>query len=357
MSEATPARLADRQHPLIALVNARLREFIREPAAIFWVYGFPLLMMVALGVAFRDRPVDQFTVVVQKGAGVEKLVDALQPDERFRVELYDQAESRRRLRTGKTDLVIVAQDGGSGGYDFYFDPTRPGSSLARSMANDVLQRAAGRDDVVASRIHETSEPGGRYIDFLVPGLLGMGLMGGGLWGLGFAIVDMRLRKLLKRYVATPMKRSHFLAALGISRLVFTIPEILVLLAFAHFFFGVVNHGSYLALGVLVVLGAFCFTGIGLLVGSRAETLETASGLMNLVMLPMWILSGIFFSVDRFPEAIQPIIMALPLTPVIDSMRQVMLEGVSLSALGMEIAIVAAWGAITFVLALRWFRWT
>ena len=335
---------------------ARLREFCREPAAIFWVYVFPLIMVVALGVAFRNRPLERFEVAVEaERASGDSRHGELAKDERFKVRVADAAAVRRELRTGKADLVIVALP--AGGYEYLYDPTRPGSLLARDAANDVLQRSAGRRDAVETHNREFVEPGGRYIDFLVPGLLGMGLMGGGLWGVGFAIVDMRIRKLLKRYLATPMRRGDFLAGIMLSRLVFTVPEVAILLLFAHLFFGVVNHGSYLTVGLLILLGAFQFAGIGLLVASRAETLETVSGLMNLVMLPMWIASGIFFSVDRFPQAVQPAIQALPLTPLIDALRRVMLEGAGLASISLQLALIAAWGVITFALALRWFRWT
>lgn len=201
-----------------------------------------------------------------------------------------------------------------------------------------------------------TEPGGRYIDFLVPGLLGMSLMGGGLWGVGFVTVDMRIRKLLKRLLATPMRKSHFLAGIMLSRLLFMVPEVLVLLIFARFAFGVVNQGSVISLVLLILLGAFSFAGIGLLVASRAKTLEAVSGLMNLVMLPMWVLSGIFFSSDRFPEIAQPFILALPLTELINSSRAVMLEGATLASQAGNVAALAAWGSISFVLALRLFRW-
>jgi ABC-type multidrug transport system permease subunit len=261
-----------------------------------------------------------------------------------------------RLRTGRAELMIVPTSGADAGYAYYFDPTQANGVLARSLADEVLQRAAGRQDAVAALDHPATEPGGRYIDFLVPGLLGMGLLGGGMWGVGFAIVDMRLRKLLKRYLATPMKRSHFLAAVMASRLLFTIPEVLMVLLFARLFFGVTSQGGYGALGLLILLGAFEFSGIGLLVASRAQTIETVSGLMNAVMLPMWIGSGIFFSTERFPAVVQPVLSALPLTPLIHALRSVMLEGAGLLSLGPQLALILAWGTVTFVLALRWFRW-
>ncbi|MCH2572512.1 MAG: ABC transporter permease, partial [Planctomycetes bacterium] len=214
----------------------------------------------------------------------------------------------------------------------------------------------GREDKVTVSDDPVSETGGRYIDFLVPGLLGMGLMGGGMWGVGFSIVNLRIRKLLKRYLATPMKRSHFLIAMMISRVLFTIPEMLVLVWGAHWLFGVENQGSFLAVVVLVFLGAFEFSGIGLLIASRAETTETVSGLMNLVMLPMWIGSGVFYSVDRFPASVQLVLNQLPLTPLIHGLRGVMQDGASLAVLFPQLMVISLWGLITFGLALWWFRW-
>lgn len=350
-----------RYRPLPQVVLSRLRTFYREPGAVFWVYGFPLLMVVALGIAFRATPVDKVTIDVEAGPEADRLRDALiaQSDPKklaFDVRVSDADSGRRRLRTGKTDLVVRATPDAS--YQYRFDKSRAESRLARTVAHDALQQAAGRSDPVRTLPdEEVSEPGSRYIDFLVPGLLGMSLMGGGLWGVGFAIVDMRIRKLLKRFVATPMRRSDFLLGIMISRLAFMIPEVLVLLAFARLLFGVRVGGNPATSVILILTGAFTFAGLGLLVASRAKTLETASGLMNLTMLPMWLLSGIFFSADRFPQAVQPLIKALPLTPLIDGLRAAMLDGASLASQTLNLAILIVWGAVTFLLGIKWFRWS
>lgn len=344
--------------PLAQLVLARVREFYREPEAIFWVYGFPILMVVALGVAFRNQPVEQISVDVERVPGRgEQAVEALSHDQHFKVSLVDEAEWRRRLRTGRTDVAIVPTSAGNVRFQFWYDPSRPESVLARNTVNDALQRAAGRRDPAAVEDHRVAEPGGRYVDFLIPGLLGMSLMGGGLWGVGFVTVDMRIRKLLKRFLATPMKKRDFLAGIMLSRLIFLVPEVVVLLVFARFAFGVVIQGSILAMAFLILLGAVTFAGIGLLVASRAKTIEAVSGLMNLVMLPMWVLSGIFFSSERFPDFLQPLVKVLPLTPLIDALRAVSLEGATLTEQLAQIGILAAWGLGSFLVALRWFRWS
>jgi ABC-2 type transport system permease protein len=350
-----------RYSPLGQLVISRLREFYREPEAIFWVYGFPILLTVSLGIAFRNQPVEQISVTIQDGEGAEAAEQALTQHEsehvKFAARRLDAEAAALRLRTAKTDLVVIPSGTAAGGYEFDYDPTRAESLLARNAVDDVLQRAAGRKDRYQPSDRQMLEPGGRYIDFLVPGLLGMSLMGGGLWGVGFVIVDMRIRKLLKRFLATPMKKRHFLAGIMLSRLIFLAPDVFFLLVFAWLAFGVVIQGSLLAVGFLVLLGAFTFSGVGLLVASRAKTIEAVSGMMNVVMLPQWVLSGIFFSSERFPESARPFIKFIPLTPLNDALRAVMLEGKPLTGQLTEIAILAGWGVVTFALALRWFRWT
>jgi len=350
--------------PVWHLTLARLKEFLRQPAAIFWVYGFPLLMITALGVAFRDDPVEHIAVdlVADSGAGatipaaVTTLRDKLAGDPRFQLTTQPAENWRKRLQAGKTDLVIeVLPSGGLKPFQLWDEPRRAESRLARYAVEAALLRSE-QTSTPAPEIQHLQEPGSRYIDFLLPGMLGMSLMGGGMWGVGFVIVDMRVRKLLKRFLATPMRRSDFLLAIMFSRLAFTLADIAFLLLVGYFAFGVRCYGGYLDLAGATLLGGVSFCGIGLLVASRAQTLETASGLMNLVMLPMWILSGVFFSSERFPADVQPIINLLPLTALNQLLRGIMLEGRSLAAFWSQTAILAAYGISTFAVALRVFRW-
>lgn len=384
-----------RWEALSQIVMARLREFTREPAAVFWVYGFPLIMIVTLGMAFRSQPIEKIRVGVLPGESTESVLAALNDSGRFDAFEVSEQQAPVELRTGRIELVIVprgpailsqpaalssdfslwdyvanaesdsseqdpSNEQGSSieprSLEFRFDDTRPGSVLARDAANDVLQRAAGRVDLLLTSQTIVEEPGSRYVDFLVPGLIGMSLMGGGMWGVGYAIVDMRIRKLLKRFVATPMRRSDFLIGMMVSRLLFLLPEFVLLLVFARLSFGVTSAGGYTSVAILILLGSVQFSGLGLLVASRASTIETISGLMNLVMLPMWIFGGIFFSNERFPAFLQPLISALPITPLIQSLRMVMLEGVGLMQLGPQLGIMLAWSIVTFSIALFSFRW-
>jgi len=341
-----------RFHPLQQLILAKLRELSREPEALFWIFVFPVLLALALGVAFRSAAPEPLPVAVEEGPGAEALVRALEASRDLRPETVAPADAGQRLRTGKVALVVVPGDA----LTYRYDPTRPDSRLARLAVDDALQRARGRADPVAVRDLALTERGSRYVDFLIPGLVGMNLMGTGMWGIGFYIVNARSKRLLKRLVATPMRRSHYLLAQIGGRLVFLVLEVGALVGFARLAFGVPLRGSFAALALLCALGGMTFAGLGLLVASRARTIEGVSGLMNLVMLPMWVLSGIFFSTSRFPDVAQPLVQALPLTALIDGLRAVMLEGAGVTAVAGEMGIAAAWCVLSFALALARFRW-
>jgi len=340
-------------NPIVMLTRMKIRELLREPEALFWVFVFPVLLALALGVAFRASGPQELPVGVQDGDGAAWVGDALAGAPGLRASLLDPGDTRRALATGEVALVVIPGED----WTYWYDPTRPESLQARLAADDALQRAAGRSDVRSTVSREMTEKGSRYIDFVLPGLLGMNLMGTGMWGVGFYIVDARSKRLLKRLVATPMRRSHYLLGQFTGRLVFLLLEVAVIVAFARAVFDVPLRGSLAALAVVSVLGGMTFCGLGLLVASRARTIEGVSGLMNVVMLPMWILSGIFFSAARFPDIMQPLVQALPLTALIDALRAVMLEGAGLLQISGEIAITGSWGLAAFVGALLLFRWS
>jgi ABC-2 type transport system permease protein len=341
-----------RDHPLVQLTLARIREFYREPEAVFWVFGFPIVLAFALGIAFRGRGPGELRVGVLRGSADSGVAALLDRSPALAARVLDSSEARVALRAGRIALLVIPGEP----LTYRYDSTRSESRLARLEADDVLQRARGRHDPAAVRDERVAEPGSRYIDFLIPGLLGMNLMGSGLWGIGFSVVQARSKKLLKRYMATPMRKSHYLLAFIFSRLVFLVLEIAALVGFGWLMFGVGVRGSIAALAFLTVLGAVSFAGLGLLVASRARTIEAVSGLMNLVMLPMWLLSGTFFSYARFPDAMQPFVRALPLTALNDALRAVMIDGQSLASLRGLMALLAAWGLASFAAALAIFRW-
>jgi ABC-type multidrug transport system permease subunit len=343
-----------RSHPVAQLTLMRFREMVREPGAVFWAFGFPILLSVALGIAFRVKGPDPVVVGVLPGVPAE-MCDSLTKGG-VQVRPLDQAGVRTALRAGQVAVVLLPAEQPGGPITYRFDPTRPEARLGRATVDALLQKAAGRQDPLAVRDAEVHEPGSRYIDFLIPGLLAMNLMSGSMWGIGWVIVEMRVRKLLKRLLAAPMRRRHLLFAFGLSRLMVIPAEMAMLLLFARLVFGVHVAGSYAALALVAVAGAASFAAVAILVSCRAQNTQTVSGLMNLVMLPMFVLSGVFFSSANFPEVMRPFIRGLPLTAMCDGLRAVMIDGAGLAGTLPALAVLAAWGIVSFALGLRWFRW-
>jgi ABC-2 type transport system permease protein len=339
-------------HPLIELTLARLREFVREPEAIFWVVVFPLAMALALGIAFRTGGEPQVLAGVQEGPGSADVRSVLDRATGIQTRTLRPGGVDAALRDGDVQVVVIPGTPPV----FRFDPSRPESRLARLAVDEALQRAAGRVDRFTAGEQKVVVVGSRYIDWLIPGLLGMNIMGTGMWSIGFSIVWARTKRLLKRLAATPMVRGHYLLAQMLARLVFLVAEVAALIIFARVAFSVPMQGSWLTLAGVALLGALAFGALGLLVASRARTIEAVSGWMNFAMLPMWVLSGVFFSSAHFPAVTQPFIKALPLTALIDAFRAVMLDGAGVAAIAPQVAVLSAWSVICFTVALRIFRW-
>ncbi|HME13405.1 MAG TPA: ABC transporter permease [Candidatus Acidoferrum sp.] len=342
-------------HPLYQLIRIRFLEFWREPEAVFWLLFFPVLLAGGLGVAFRNHSPDVIKIaIVEAGASSQNIANAVAKNPGLSAIVCDQQTAEHALAAGKIAMIVIPQD--SGAILYRFDATNPDGRSARALTDDTIQRSAGRADPVHAGDQPITEVGSRYIDFLVPGLLGTNIMGNGIWGVCFPIIDSRRKKLLKRMVASPMSRTQFLASFLLSRLIFLVFDISIIVGFGNLAFGVPVRGSLLAIVFICVVSALCFSSIGLLISARFSTIEAASGMANAVMMPMWILSGVFFSARRFPDLIQPILHALPLTAAVDALRAVILEGATLATLRGELAILTAWLLACFVLAVKLFRW-
>jgi ABC-2 type transport system permease protein len=355
------------------LTLTRFRVLVREPEIVFWVFVFPAFLALGLGVAFSDPAEESFRVAVEEGAA-ERHMEALREHTELRLQVMTAEAARDALRRGEVALVVAESAEGTGGAGgarsdasptasgaagtplLRYDPSRSESRIAHLLAEAAIVESARGPATVTVGSEEIRQRGHRYVDWLIPGLIGFNLMSTGLWVVGFFVTQARQTKQLKRLVATPMRRSDFLLAQVLARFAFLFVEVPLLVVFAWIIFDVRVEGSLLALAVVVAVGAACFTGLGLLVSSRVRTTEGVSGLINLVIMPMVVLSGVFFSPARFPDAAQPYIQALPLTALNDAMRAVYNDGLPLAAAAPDLAIVAAWGAAAFFLALRLFRW-
>jgi ABC-2 type transport system permease protein len=351
-------------NPLIELTIARLKETFREPEVLFWIFIFPILLAGALGIAFREKPADKMRIAIEQSVSAEKISKLLSDRKGLEPAVLSDSEASEQLRKGKVDLIIGIDKGSSppgensdiSSLVFTYDKTRSTSEIARLASQDAIERGLGRKDMVSIRDNLVDTPGSRYIDFLIPGMIGMNLMGSGMWGLGFAVVLARTRRLLKRLAATPMRRSHYLLGFMLSRMIFLVPEVAVLVAMGWIVFNVKVHGSTFDLTVVSIFGSLTFVGMGTLVASRTKTIEAASGWINLIMMPMYILSGAFFSYERFPAFAIPFIRALPLTALNDALRAVMNDGKPLWAIWLELGVLLIWGLGSFVVALKIFKW-
>lgn len=334
------------------LALMRIRTFLREPEALFWTFFFPILMAIGLGIAFGGEGASPVPVAVVQGSAAEAHLPALEASDQIDVQRLTADAAADALRRGEVDLLVTGDDS----IVFRFDPTRAESRTARLLVDAAIQEHAGAKRPVPVATDPQRQPGSRYIDWVIPGLIGLNLMSTGMWGIGFGIVNMRQKKQLKRLVATPMRRGDFLVSQILARLAFLVLEVPPLVLFAWLVFDVEIAGSWLDLAIVVLLGTMTFAGLGLLSSSRARTVEGVSGIMNVVMLPMFILSGVFFSARRFPDLLQPFIQLLPLTALNDALRAIYNEGRPLTEVPGELLNLAAWTLLSALLALRLFRW-
>jgi ABC-type multidrug transport system permease subunit len=338
--------------PLIELTRVRFLEFFREPEAVFWTFIFPILLAAGLGIAFRSRPADVVKVGIKATShAADTLLAAFASERGIEVVALADSAAATALRIGS--VALVADLAGDTAV-LRFDDAREEARTARLLAERALARPAA--GVRPLREELISEAGSRYIDFVLPGLLAMNLMGSGIWGIGFSIVDARRKKLLKRLIATPMSRAQYLLSFLGLRLALMAVEVTVISAFGALVFCVPMRGSLVVFTAIVLSATLAFGAIGLLIASRARTVEAASGMMNLVMLPMWVGSGVFFAASNFPDVVQPAIQALPLTAVVDALRLNMLQGAGWTGVAGELGILIGWLVLCFAIALRVFRW-
>ncbi len=335
------------------LIRCRFLLFFRDKEAVFWVFVFPLILCSILGFTFSTVKVEPSRVGVPDGPQGDALAAVLEGSEVVEVIRYDDLHSaRRQVARGTFDALVQPGEPP----EIRYDPARTEGALARHRVREAWFAARGdRPEGIAEV--RAAERGSRYLDFLFPGLLGMNLMGTSMWSIGLGVADHRQKKLLKRMLVTPMRRSSFLLSYMIWRLLFMVLEVLFLTSFGVFMLGVPLDGSLPAFALLVLLGSISFSGLALLVASRTRTIEGVTGLINFAMIPMWLFSGVFFSYERFPEQIQPVIKLIPLAAMNDGLRAVMLDGSGIAGVLPELGIVSAWGVVCFLLALKIFRWT
>ncbi len=339
-------------------VKCRWREFRREPSAFFWVIFMPILWMLALGFAFSKPRPESYGIgwVTAPSAGEfsARVEEKLGTDPQIKLRRGSAEDLGVKMKRGEISLIVRAQDAGS--FVYQLDSSNPEALRARGYVDDIVQAVGGRQDPVRAETEAVLAEGGRYVDFLIPGLLGLSIMSSSLFGVGMTLVSNRKENLLKRYIATPMPTHDFILSHICGRLMILVAEFTAVMAAGFLIFRFQVYGSWLSYGLFAVLGAGAFTGIALLCASRTRSIAMISGLTNLISLPMMMLSGVFFSKNNFPEWLIKVTNFLPLTALNDGLRKIALEGLPLSALGFEAAVLGFYLVVGSLAAQRLFKW-
>jgi ABC-2 type transport system permease protein len=340
---------------LIQLILVNFKTFFREPAILFWAVLFPIIMAWVLGVAFSNKGESLRTVYVIGESAPEKITgEKVMGEEtgnayRIKFQPSSEEEAIRAVKRGLTTLFIEVK---GDSLIYHFDPLNSDAQLTHL----ILERGIGDVDTKNTAIDPLQTKGTRYIDFLIPGMIALGIMNACIWGIGWSLIENRMKKLLRRMVATPLKKPIFFTAQMFTRIILGAFETILLILFAWLYFGISITGSIPAFIAVFLSGIFAFAGIAILMASRTSKTEVANGLVNAVTLPMMILSGIFFNYHNFPDWAIPIIQALPLTLVADSIRAIFIEGAGFIDVLRPVVILCGIGLVTFTFGLRVFKW-
>ncbi len=337
------------------LVLMELKSFYRNPGIIFWAFGFPLLMAGVLGSAFSNKK-DSIRKIGIIGENSIALVSQYQmipiPENsfsQFEFISISQDDAIKKMKRGELHLYL---ESAKNDLIYYFDPSNSESYQSYLL----VERLLNKSDIPSGKIISINTKGSRYVDFLIPGLLALGIMNSCIWGSGWTLIEFRIKKLMRRMMATPLPKWIFLMSHVFTRFILSGLEFVFLIIFSYFMYDVHIQGSYLAIIVCFFSGNFAFSGIAILFSSRAASTQVANGLINLVTFPMTICSGVFFSYHNFPEAAEKIIQYFPLTLIADSIRSIYNEGAQLSDVAIPAIILNIIGTVFFTLGLKVYKW-
>lgn len=348
-----------RTKSLIEMSKCRLREFCREPSAVFFVIMMPIVWMILLGLAFSNPKKEHYSIGIDQklkektDLSEQHVLNALEESPYLNV-IYGEIETLKSLMRKNTIALAVSST--NYGYEYLADNSNPEAIYGKRLVNDVIQSSLGRKDVIAATEKTLIMPGGRYIDFLIPGLLALSFLTTSLFGTGMTIVANRRENLLKRYLTTPMKASDYILSHLIGRMLILCIEMLGVLGAGYALFGFRIAGSLFDFFALSLLGTGAFTVLAILAGSRTKNTSAYNGFVNLMVLPMMILSGVWFSKSHFPDWLNQICNFLPLNALLDGLRQIALDGTSLKALSWESLILLCYIFLGGGFASRIFKW-
>lgn len=368
------------------LISAHFKEIVRQPAVIFWGIIFPILMALGLGMAFtRQADIVRHVAVIDNDPAIletaktesliqtflEKHTDRIQPvkdqSPQYKITLpntklgnttfiFEKADWHQALVLLKRGNLSIIMDEKNGRIEYHFDPSNTDAHFSYLKLSNIFSNSGIPIEENIASIQPLTVRGTRYIDFLVPGLMAMGIMMSCMWGLSYGMIDKRSKKLLRRMVATPMKKSYFLASLMTVRIAMNLIESSLLFLFAWLVFNITIAGSIAGLLAIFIAGNIAFGGIAVFISCRTANTEIGNGLVNAVVMPMMVLSGVFFSYHNFPDWSIPFIQKLPLTILADGLRSIFIEGAGFTEAMWPVTLLLSIGIFFFSVGLRFFKW-
>jgi len=375
-----------RQSQMFQLISAHFKEIIRQPAVIFWGIIFPILMALGLGIAFTQQTdIVRHVAVINDTAGAatsktppplirkflethaQKLPASGDQPQEYKITLTNKKLGNTTflfetttwhhaivlLKRGNLGIILSEKNGR---IEYHFDPLNTDAHFLYLKLSKIFGNNGAPMEENLKSVHPLTVRGTRYIDFLVPGLMAMGIMMSCMWGLSYGMIDKRSKKLLRRMVATPMRKSYFLISLMTVRIVMNLIESSLLFFFAWLAFHITIEGSIIGLFAIFLAGNIAFGGIAIFVSCRTSNTEIGNGLVNAVVMPMMVLSGVFFSYHNFPDWSIPVIQKLPLTLLADGLRSIFIEGAQMTEVMLPVALLLGIGIFFFSVGLKFFKW-
>lgn len=351
----------------LALAKASFRSIMRSPSAVVFTLAFPLIFILVFGF-LGGRGIRVDLAVASDSDLQNPIINSLRANEVVKlITGKEELEIKEGLEKGSINALITVKKNTSGTPAYIADIQYSSASLdkanvLKSILNNLLYtlNSKGIKPTVAE-LNERTVKGRLYrtIDFILPGQLGFSLLSTGVFGTAFVFFSLRQTLVIKRFFATPVTKTSIVLGEGIARIGFALLGALFIILVGHFFFHfTLVHGAITVINMLLLstLGLIVFMGFGFVVSGIAKSESTIPPISNIITLPQFLLSGTFFSIEAFPEWLQPISRALPLTYLNDAMRKIAFEGAGLWDVKQQILIIAIWGIVVYAVAVKVFKW-
>ena len=349
--------------PFLAMVKANLKMTVRNRQALFWNLAFPAIFILIFGAVFSGSDGVEFDVGItgESSPYRDAVTEALESSDTFNVHVGEASEEDERLRDNDRDYVLTFAAPAEGEFvtpvDIAYDEAQgPNADVGLSVLSQFLMTVGGGENAVPITTHPIETLDIDYIDFFVPGILGMSLMNSGVIGLSTAFVTYREKGILRRIKVTPFSLTSFILARIVTTLVVAVLQAVVLVGLGVALYGMTLRGNPFLILLVVMIGGLAFLAIGFALSGMARNAETAASYANLVTFPMLFLSGTFFAIDSLPAWLQGLTRILPLRYLIDALREPMMRGNGIGSIWLDLLVLLAVFVVAMGIAVRFFKW-